>query len=426
MPWCRATRGGRQGESVGQQVYQHTLPNGLVLLAERMEHVRSAALNFLVPAGCAYDPSDSQGIASILAEMITRGAGDRDSRALSLALDDLGMDRDESVGAINMRFWGSTLARNVPAALDIYADILLRPHLPESELEPVQALALQDIQSLEDSPQQKVMIELRRRYYPPPLNKDRRGRTEDIECLTPTAVREQYQRLFRPNGAILSVAGNIEWDRLKTQVERLFTAWKPQADPDLTPKPHEPRSEHLPKDTQQTQIAFAFPSAPVGHPRYYAARAAEGVLSGGMSARLFTEVREKRGLCYSVGVRHETFKDRGTMVGYAGTGSDRAQQTLDVTVGELGRLKDGISDDEVDRVKAGLKSSLIMQEESTSARAGAIATDWYLLGRVRSFDEIQAAIDGLSPQAVLDYLDEFPARSLTVVTLGPEPLTIPD
>lgn len=411
---------------MGQQVQQHIFSNGLVLLAERMEHVRSAAINFLVPAGCAYDPPRRGGIASVLAAMMTRGAGSRDSRELSLALDGLGVDRDESVGAINMRFWGSTLARNVPATLDIYADILLRPHLPADELEPVQALAVQDIQSLEDSPQQKVMIELRRRYYPPPLNKDRRGTVEDIEGLTPEAVKAQYRRLFRPNGAILSVAGNIEWGPLKDQVERLFGAWPRGENLDVAPEPHEPVSEHLPKDTQQTQIAFAFPSAQVGHPDYYAARAAEGVLSGGMSARLFTEVREKRGLCYSVGVRHETFKDRGTMVGYAGTGADRAQQTLDVTVRELRRLKDGVEEDEIDRVKAGLKSSLIMQEESTSARAGAIATDWYLLGRVRSFDEIQAAIDGLSTRAVLDYLDRFPVRNLTLVTLGPEPLVIPE
>jgi predicted Zn-dependent peptidase len=391
-----------------------------------MEHVRSAAINFLVPAGCAYDPPDRQGIASVLAALITRGAGDRDSRALSLALDGLGVDRDESVGAINMRFWGSTLARNIPATLDLYADIILRPHLPAEELEPVQALAIQDIQSLEDAPQQKVMIELRRRYYPPPLSADRRGRIEDIEALTPGAIREHYQRQFRPNGAILSVAGNIDWEPLKAQVERLFANWPPAKISALVPEPHVPASEHIAKDTQQTQIALAFPSAQVGHPLYYAARAAEGVLSGGMSARLFTEVREKRGLCYSVLVRHETFKDRGTMVGYAGTGADRAQQTLDVTIGELRRLRDGVTEDEIDRVKAGLKSSLIMQEESTSARAGAIATDWYLLGRVRSFDEIQAAIDNLTPRAVLDYLEEFPVRKLTVVTLGPAPLSIPE
>ncbi len=410
---------------MGQQVYQHTLPNGLVLLAERMDHVRSAAINFLVPAGSAFDPPGKLGVASVLAEMITRGAGDRDSRELALALDNLGVDRDESVGAVNMRFWGSTLARNVPAALDIYADILLRPHLPEDELEPVQALALQDIQSLEDAPQTKVMVELRRRYYPPPLNKDRRGTAEDIDALTIDAVKAQFRKYVRPNGAILSVAGNIEWEPLKAQVERMFAHWEPGAAADLTPEPHTATSGHIHKDTQQTQIALAFPSVPVTDPDYYNARAASAVLSGGMSSRLFTEVREKRGLCYSVYAFHETFKTQGTMLAYAGTRSERAQETLDVTLAELKRLKDGIEDDEIDRVKAGLKSSLIMQEESTGARAGAIATDWYYLNRVRSFDEIQAIIDGLTPAKILGYLERFPVRDVTLVTLGPAPLTLP-
>jgi predicted Zn-dependent peptidase len=410
---------------VGQQVYQHTLPNGLVLLAERMDHVRSAAINFLVPAGCAFDPPGKLGVASVLAEMITRGAGDRDSRELALALDNLGVDRDESVGAVNMRFWGSTLARNVPAALDIYADIVLRPHLPEDELEPVQALALQDIQGLEDAPQSKVMVELRRRYYPSPLNKDRRGTEEDIKGLTIDAVKAQYRRLVRPNGAILSVAGNVEWEPLKAQVERLFGRWEPGETGDMTPQSHQPTSEHIQKDTQQTQIALAFPSVSVTDPDYYNARAAAAVLSGGMSSRLFTEVREKRGLCYSVYAFHETFKTQGTMLAYAGTRAERAQETLDVTLAELRRLKDGIEDDEIDRVKAGLKSSLIMQEESTSARAGAIATDWYYLGRVRPFEEIQAIIDGLTPAKILSYLDRCPVRDVTLVTLGPAPLNLP-
>jgi predicted Zn-dependent peptidase len=410
---------------VGQQVYQHTLPNGLVLLAERMDHVRSAAINFMVPAGSAFDPPGKLGVASVLAEMITRGAGDRDSRELALALDNLGVDRDESVGAVNMRFWGSTLARNVPAALDIYSDIVLRPHLPAEELEPVQALALQDIQSLEDAPQSKVMVELRRRYYPPPLNKDRRGVAEDIEALTIDAVKDQYRRLVRPNGAILSVAGNIEWEPLKAQVERLFGRWESGETSDVVPQPHTPSSAHIQKDTQQTQIALAFPSVPVTDPDYYNARAAASVLSGGMSSRLFTEVREKRGLCYSVYAFHETFKTQGAMFAYAGTRAERAQETLDVTLAELRRLKDGIEDDEIDRVKAGLKSSLIMQEESTGARAGAIAIDWYYLKRVRSFDEIQAIIDGLTPAKIISYLERCPVRDITLVTLGPAPLTIP-
>src|SRR5437762_5507427 len=103
-----------------QEIFHETFANGLTLLAERMDHVRSAALNSLVPAGCAYDPPQQRGIASVLADMITRGAGNRDSRELSLALDNLGLDRDESVGSIHTRFWGATLARNLPAALEIY------------------------------------------------------------------------------------------------------------------------------------------------------------------------------------------------------------------------------------------------------------------------------------------------------------------
>src|SRR5262245_13605393 len=110
-----------------------------------MQHVRSAAINFLVPAGCAYDPPNRLGIGSVLADLMMRGAGKRNSRELTLALDSLGLDHDESVGTLHTRFWASTLARNIPAALEIYVDILRRPHLPKAELDPVRALALQDL-----------------------------------------------------------------------------------------------------------------------------------------------------------------------------------------------------------------------------------------------------------------------------------------
>ena len=188
-----------------QAINIHTFPNGLTLLVERMEHVRSAAVNFLVPAGCAYDPPKSLGMASVLAEMITRGAGNRDSRALSLAMDNIGLDRSESVGQLHMRFWGATLARNIPAALELYADVLRRPHLPDDELEPVQALMLQDLQALEDEPKGKVMVELRRRHWPDPLGRDRRGTAEGLQSITPKAVRSYYKSRFGPRDMILSI-----------------------------------------------------------------------------------------------------------------------------------------------------------------------------------------------------------------------------
>jgi predicted Zn-dependent peptidase len=407
---------------VAQAVYQHTFANGLTLLAERMEHVRSAALNFLVPAGCAYDPTDELGIASVLSDLITRGAGTRNSRELTLALDNLGLDRDESVGAMHIRFWGATLARNLPAALEIYADILRRPHLPTEEIDAVRALALQDLQSLEDEPRQKVLVELRQRHYPPPLGQDRRGTVAGIENLTIRRIQSHYRRLFLPRGTILSVAGNIDWKPLCDQVGRLFGDWKGGEEPILKLGSQASKCAHITKETTQTQIALAYASVPIGDPDYYAAMGAVNVLSGGMSARLFTEVREKRGLCYAVWASYQTFKDRASILCYAGTTNERAQETLDVMVGELRRLADGIEPEEVERVQAGLKSSLIMQEESTSARAGTLASDWYYLGRVRSFDEIQEAINCLTPEGIVRHLQRCPLRDFSVVTLGPKPL----
>jgi predicted Zn-dependent peptidase len=389
-----------------------------------MEHVRSAALNFLVPAGCVNDPPDRLGIASILADLTTRGAGKRGSRALTLDLDNLGLDRSESVGSLHMRFYGATLARNLPAALDIYADILLRPHLPDDEMDAVRSLALQDLQALEDEPRQKVLIELRKRHYPAPLSNDRHGTSEGVENVTPDAVREYYRRHFQPAGTILSVAGNIEWEPLREQVGRLFGDWRGAAVPEVMAGPSRPGTGHILKETTQTQIGIAYPSAPIGHVDYYAALGAVNVLSGGMSSRLFTHVREERGLCYAVWATYQTFKDRASVIAYAGTTAERAQETLDVTLRELKRLRDGIEDEEVERVRAGLKSSLIMQEESTSSRAGSLASDWYYLGRVRSTEEIQAAIDGLTPGTILDHLERFPAKDFTIVTLGPQALTI--
>lgn len=409
-----------------QPTFTHTFPNGLTLLAERMDHVRSATLYILSPAGFAHDPADQLGIGTLLAEMITRGAGSRDSKQLSLDLDNLGADRGESVGPFNLVLSAGTLARSLPAVLEMYADIVRRPHLPDAELEPAQDLALQDILGLEDSPQERVMLELKSRYYPHPLNRNRYGTEAGVKAVTPTGLRSHYASRVRANGAIISVAGNIDWPSLKDQVERLFGDWEGGATDYPPPGSHTPTSTHLQKDTQQTQIALAFPSVPFTDPDFYAARGAVGVLSGGMSARLFSEVREKRGLCYSVYATHDTIKDRAAVVCYAGTRSDRAQQTLDVTVAELRKLKDGIPEEELAKVKAGLKTALIMQQESTSARASSLASDWFYLKRVRTPEEVQASVDALTPGMVLSYLDRYPVQNLTLVTLGPEALTLPD
>ena len=159
---------------------------------------------------------------------MTRGAGDRDSRQLSDALDNLGVDRGENAGTLNVQLSGATLSRNLLPTLAIYADILRRPHLPEDELDAAKSLSLQDIQSIEDEPQRKVMIELRKRYYPDPLGRDHRGTVEGVEAVTIDDVRAQHAALYHPRDVILAVAGDIDWPALKGEVERLFGDWKPK------------------------------------------------------------------------------------------------------------------------------------------------------------------------------------------------------
>ena len=272
--------------------------------------------------------------------------------------------------------------------------------------------------SIEDDPKQKVMLALRKIHFPSPLGNDRRGTLEGLKAITHDALTKFWKKNFRPSGTIISVAGNIEWEPLKAQVEKLFGKWKGGDVPPLKLSPGKGGTSHITKDTQQVQIGIAYPSVTYGHKDFYAAIGAVNVLSGGMSSRLFTEVREKRGLCYSVWASYQNFKEVASVICYAGTTTDMAQETLDVTLKQIGNLTKGIKEEEVKRLKIGLKSSMLIQEESSSARAGSIAVDWYYLGRVRPLEEIQKSIDSITTKSILAHVKEYNPKEFTIVTLG--------
>jgi predicted Zn-dependent peptidase len=408
-----------------RSVQTHQLANGLVLLAEPVATVESAAFTFLAPCGCSNDPAERLGLTSMLSDMVLRGAGPRDSRALINDLEVLGVERGESVGISQTSFSGATLAENLEDALRIYADIIQRPHLPQDQLEASRLVCLQEIRGVEDEPAQKLMDELRRRTYPDPWGRASHGDEAGVNAATLSEVHRQWSHYYRPNGAILGVAGKVDWDRLVEHVESLFGAWKAvDAMPDVERAPAA-TTPHIDFDGNQCHIGIAFPSVPYRDPKYLQAWAAVGVLSGGMSSRLFTEVREKRGLCYSVSASLQTQLTRARVLCYAGTTAERAQETLDVTYSELLRLRQGVEQSELGRLKARIKSGLIMQQESTSARSGSIARDWYHLGRVRSLDELGRQVDELTAHSINEYLDEHPPSNFTFATLGPQPLNIP-
>jgi predicted Zn-dependent peptidase len=407
-----------------QPILSHEFENGLALVAEPMPDVESAAFTILLPAGAAYDPPARAGLATLTCEMMLRGSGNRNSRQFISDLENLGVQRGESVASAHMSFGGATLAKNISKVIRIYADLLRRPHLPGDQLDASRQVAIQELRSIEDDPGHKVMLELKRRHYPAPWGTPSEGEMAALEAISIDDIRAHYGKIS-PTGMIIGVAGRIEWSKLKDVVGDLFGDWKPHAISEPVEGSRGPAIEHLSHPSNQTQIGIAFPSVPYRHPDYFQASGAVGVLSGGMSSRLFTEVREKRGLCYSVYASYHTQRDRASVLCYAGTSADRAQETLDVTMHELTRLFKGVLPEELERLKARVKSGLIMQGESSSARSSAIARDWYHLGQARTLEELGRLVDALTVDSINEYLAECPPRQFTIVTLGPSPLTIP-
>jgi predicted Zn-dependent peptidase len=408
------------------EILSHKLGNGMVLVGEPTRALESAAFTFLAPAGCCYDPDNRAGLAALTSEMMLRGAGQRDSRAWISDLENLGVERGESVGVAQGTYHGATLRDNLFAGISLFADMLRRPHLPAEQLEAGRSVCLQELRAIDDEPSHKLMIELRRRQYPDPWGRTSHGEEASLRAITIDDVRDFHAQHYRPGNMILAVAGNFEWQRLCDEAERLFGDWEPLDVAEPAARNGRPPGNHIPFQSNQSHVGIAYPTIPYKHPDYFQAWAAVGVLSSGSSSRLFTEVRERRGLCYTVYASLHTQRDRASVLCYAGTTAERAQETLDVTISELRRLGSGIEQSELDRLKARIKSSLIMQQESTSARSGALGRDWYHLGRARSLDEVGRLADALSAETINAFLEKNPPGELLVVTLGSEPLKMPE
>ncbi|MFO7906092.1 MAG: M16 family metallopeptidase [Planctomycetota bacterium] len=406
-------------------IHIHQYDNGLVLIAQHMEGLESAAFSLLLPAGCCHDPSRLLGLSNFACEMTQRGCGPRDSRQFVNDLENLGVDYSASVANAHTMFGGAMLSEQLERTIPIYADLVQRPHLPPSQLDDARLACVQEIHALHDDLAQRAMLELRYHQYGDPFGRYSQGSLESIQEVGLAHIQEYVRAHYRPNGTILSAAGKIDFPRLRDQVGELFAGWRMQQPPRIVEATSDRSYVHIPHESNQTHIAVAYPSVHYGDPGYYQARGAVGVLSDGMSARLFTELRENRGLCYAVYAACHTVKRRGCVMCYAGTTTERAQETLDVLLNELRKLESGVQPDELQRVKARLKSGLLMQQESSASRSGSIAADWYHLNRVQTLEELGHIVDGLTCESINQYLAEHPPTDFVVVTLGRKPLEMP-
>lgn len=409
-----------------QSLFSATLDNGIVLVGESLPGLESASIAFHTPAGAVYDSPGRCGLATLSGEMMLRGAGPRTSREIVESLEGLGVQWSQAVSTSHASFAGAMVARQLPEALPIYADIIRRPRLDDDEFESARQMVLQNLAGTEDDPAHRTMSALRRLHYPSPWGMPSEGISGEVEALDLDAVRGFVAGHVRPAGTIIAIAGRIDWSDFVRRAEALFGDWAAGPAPAVRTGPRGPRVRHVLHDSQQTHIALAWSAPPYRSDESYEATAALAILGGGSSARLFTEVRERRGLCYSVSAGYQTLRDHAAAVCYSGTSAARAQETLDVMLAEIARLPGSLQAEELDRVKARAKSGLVMQQESSAARAGAIARQWYHLGTVRPLADELARYDRITVGGIEAWLAANPARDLSVVSLGREPLEVPD
>lgn len=410
------------------RIVTRTLACGMPLLVEQNPGVRSAGITWLLPAGSAAEPVDRQGLAALWAELLFRGAGERTSRQHADEMDRLGVNRSSEVMTYHLRLGATMVGDRLLDALPLIVDMVRRPRFDADAIEPARDLALQAIESLQDDPQERAVLGARLRHFPAPLNRSSLGTVAGLRAATRDDIVGRWHALARPGRSIFAAAGAVDPDALAKRLDELLAGWEGTTDePAVTGEP-ERGYAHDAEETNQVQIVVMHDAPPEPHPASMNEKMVLSVLSGGMAGRLFTEVREKRGLCYSVSASYSAGRDRGSVLGYVGTTPERAQQSLDVLMEELRRVNtpDGAIDaEELERAKVGMKSRLVFSGESTSARAAALALDQHRLGRPRSLEELAARVDAVTLEDVNAHLRTRVLGPLTIQTVGPAALTPP-
>lgn len=401
---------------------------GAVLLVEPMPGVRSCALHWSLPAGAAAEPEGLLGLSGIVAEMVQRGAGGLSSREHADALDAAGISRGLDAGVRTSRLAATFVGQDFHEAIPLLADMIARPNMAKDAFEPAKSLALQELESLTDDPQEWAAVEAMARHLPQPFNRSTYGTREGLTACTHADALGFVRSNYVPQGSIIALAGDVDPMLAEDALNAALAGWSGKATEPIARGPAPRGRDHVPDDGAQVQVVVVRDAPPEGTPQAACERLANAVLSGGMSGRLFTEVREKRGLCYAVHASYTPERDTGWQTAYVGTTPERAAESLEVLQAELDRLatqQGGPTEQEFQRARVGLKSRIVFGGESTAARAGALANDYRKLARCRTLEERVAEIDAIDLPALRRYLAEFDRGEATVLTLGPAPASAP-
>lgn len=386
------------------------------------------AFDLRLPVGSAHDPVGLEGSAAVLEEWLFKGAAGRDARALQDAFDDLGVRRGGGVGPEATRLSVSGLREDLPAALGLVADVLLRPELPEAEVAVLLDLARQDLEALQDSPPDLLGVQARACAFPRRAGDPgagyahpATGTPEGLSRISPASLREHYG-LYGQAGSVLGLVADLSPQEAQELVESTFAGWQ-RGECRVVPAHFQggKRVHFADADAEQTHLQLTAPGVAPGHPDWLAWQVALTALSGGSSSRLFHKVREERGLAYAVGASSLVLAGQGFLSVYAGSTPERLPETLDVICQELRRLPEGLSPAEFRRAHAGLSASIVFGGESPRGRAVALTRDLTLFGQVRDLGVLRSEVDALTLEDVNRFLHTYrPMQDASIFTLGPE------
>ncbi|HET9716820.1 MAG TPA: pitrilysin family protein [Pseudolabrys sp.] len=373
------------------------LPSGVSVVTDRMEHLETASLGVWVGSGSRNEKLDEHGISHLLEHMAFKGTKRRTARQIAETIEAVGGDLNAATSIESTGYFARVLRADVPLALDVLADILTEPTFDAEELRREQNVIVQEIGATEDAPDDLVFDRLQETAFPmQPVGRSILGTAETVRSFDPARLRTYLSRNYRAPNIVVAAAGAVDHGMIVAEVEKRFAGFCGPSAPPVEAARFRGGIRVETRDLEQVHIAMALEGLPVRHEELFSLQVFTSVLGGGMSSRLFQEVRENRGLCYAIHAFHMPYADTGMFALYAGTDESDAPELMRVVIDQIGNATETLNDAEVNRAKAQMKAGLLMALESCEARVGQLARQMLAYGRPIPLDEIVAKIDAVT------------------------------
>ncbi len=398
-----------------------TLPNGMTVLTDDMPHLESASLGIWVKAGSRSETEAEHGISHMLEHMAFKGTKTRDALQIASTIENVGGDLNAATSVEHTGYFARVLKEDVALAGDLLSDILQNSLFEQHELDREQQVIVQEIGAARDNPDDHVFDLFQQAAFPDQaIGRTILGTVESVNSFGPDSIRAYMDRNYVGDQMVLCAAGNVDHDALVDIAHNRFHDLKSTGAPAPEKAAYVGGEQRLVSDHEQAHIVLGMEGRAYNSDGFYAVQILASILGGGMSSRLFQEVREKRGLCYSVYAFHWAFADSGIFGVAASTGEEEVKELLPVVLDELRKASETITDEEVFRVRNQIRAGLLMSLESPSSRAGQLARQQILWGRPIPLQETVERINRITADRVKQIAHQiFEAGTVSLAGIGP-------